>query len=143
MFGVGERMITACEPVVLAVCTSWRLWKRQDHLKIAGPQKPGQDHHLYLPAKTHRISDNATGKAEMDYITVGDEIRWTRAPHWEFRDLKATRKARSIFRNPLLQKALQVPAIQGVRAAYQLPALPEIQAYCRAQVDTLWSMAVA
>ena len=35
-------------------------------------------------------------------------------------------------------KPLQVPVFRNGELVYQLPALPEIQAYCREQVGTLW-----
>ena len=85
--------------------------------------------------KTYRIFDNATGKAEADYITVWDETVDESAP-LELFDPRATWK-RKTYTN-FTAKPLQVPVFQGGELVYQLPALPEIQAYCRAQVDTLW-----
>ena len=38
----------------------------------------------------------------------------------------------------MLFRSLQVPIFQGGRLVYRRPALKDIQAYCREQVDTLW-----
>ena len=82
--------------------------------------------------KTDRIFDNATGKAEADYITVWDETVDESAPLEPSSIPGPPGSARPIRTLP--QSPLQVPVFQGGELVYQLPALPEIQAYCRAQV---------
>ena len=137
VFGVGERMITArSEPVFGGV---YKLAAVEDgDGKIIPKIKVSENlDTITIPhfKKTYRIFDNATGKAEADYITVWDETVDESAP-LELFDPRATWK-RKTYTN-FTAKPLQVPVFQGGELVYQLPALPEIQAYCRAQVDTLW-----
>ena len=137
VFGVGERMITArSEPVFGGV---YKLAAVEDgDGKIIPKIKVSENlDKITIPhfKKTYRIFDNATGKAEADYITVWDETVDESAP-LELFDPRATWK-RKTYTN-FTAKPLQVPVFQGGELVYQLPALPEIQAYCRAQVDTLW-----
>lgn len=63
--------------------------------------------------KTYRIFDNATGKAEADYITVWDETVDESAP-LELFDPRATWK-RKTYTN-FTAKPLQVPGLSGRRA---------------------------
>ena len=63
-------------------------------------------------------------------------LSWLSSAPLELFDPQATWK-RKTYTN-FTAKPLQVPVFQGGELVYQLPALPEIQAYCRAQVDTLW-----
>jgi nicotinate phosphoribosyltransferase len=84
---------------------------------------------------TYRIFDNATGKAEADYITIWDEKVDESAP-LELFDPSATWK-RKTYTN-FTAKPLQVPVFRGGELVYQQPTLQEIQAYCKEQVDTLW-----
>ena len=85
--------------------------------------------------KVYRIYDNATGKAEADYITVWDETVDEMKP-LELFDPQATWKRRT-FRN-FTARPLQAAVFAGGRLVYEEPNLEEIQRYCREQVDTLW-----
>ena len=76
VFGVGERMITArSEPVFGGV---YKLAAVEDgDGKIIPKIKVSENlDKITIPhfKKTYRIFDNATGKAEADYITVWDEV---------------------------------------------------------------------
>ena len=62
--------------------------------------------------------------------------RWTTRQPLELFDPRATWK-RKTFTNFTAQP-LQVPVFQGASWSISGPALPEIQAYCQEQVDTLW-----
>ena len=137
VFGVGERMITArSEPVFGGV---YKLAAVEDAAGNIIPKIKVSENldKITIPhfKKTYRIFDNATGKAEADYLTVWDETVDESAP-LELFDPRATWK-RKTYTN-FTAKPLQVPVFQGGKLVYRLPALSEIQAYCRAQVDTLW-----
>ena len=137
LFGVGERMITAkSEPVFGGVYKLAAIEKEDGTIvpKIKISENVGKITNPHFK-KVYRIFDKATGKAEADYITVWDETVDESAP-LELFDPRATWK-RKTYTN-FTAKPLQVPVFQGGELVYQLPALPEIQAYCRAQVDTLW-----
>ena len=137
VFGVGERMITArSEPVFGGV---YKLAAVEDaagriipKIKVSENVSKITNPHF---KKTYRLFDKATGKAEADYITVWDESVDESAP-LELFDPRATWK-RKTYTN-FTAKPLQVPVFQGGELVYQLPALTEIQAYCKEQVDTLW-----
>ena len=137
VFGVGERMITArSEPVFGGV---YKLAAVEDDQGRIIPKIKVSENETKITTphfKTlYRIFDKATGKAEADYITVWDETVDESAP-LELFDPRATWK-RKTYTN-FTAKPLQVPVFQGGKLVYRLPALSEIQAYCRAQVDTLW-----
>ena len=137
VFGVGERMITArSEPVFGGV---YKLAAVEDDAGNIVPKIKVSENldKITIPhfKKTYRIFDKATGKAEADYITVWDEMVDETAP-LELFDPRATWK-RKTYTN-FTAKPLQVPVFQGGKLVYQLPTLPEIQAYCREQVGTLW-----
>ena len=136
-FGVGERLITAKSAPVFGGVYKLAAVEDGDGKIIPKIKVSENLDKITIPhfKKTYRIFDNATGKAEADYITVWDETVDESAP-LELFDPRATWK-RKTYTN-FTAKPLQVPVFQGGELVYQLPALPEIQAYCRAQVDTLW-----
>lgn len=137
LFGVGERMITSkSDPVFGGVYKLAAIEKEDGTIvpKIKISENVGKITNPHFK-KVYRIFDKATGKAEADYITVWDESVDESAP-LELFDPRATWK-RKTYTN-FTAKPLQVPVFQGGELVYQLPALPEIQAYCKEQVDTLW-----
>ena len=139
-FGVGERLITAKSAPVFGGVYKLAAVEDGDGKIIPKIKVSENLDKITIPhfKKTYRIFDNATGKAEADYITVWDETVDESAP-LELFDPRATWK-RKTYTN-FTAKPLQVPVFQGGELVYQLPALPEIQAYCRyclEQVDTLW-----
>ena len=137
VFGVGERMITArSEPVFGGV---YKLAAVEDAAGNIIPKIKVSENldKITIPhfKKTYRIFDRATGKAEADYITVWDETVDEAAP-LELFDPMATWK-RKTYTDYIL-KPLQIPVFRNGELICEMPALPEIQAYCREQVDTLW-----
>ena len=137
VFGVGERMITArSEPVFGGV---YKLAAVEDAAGNIIPKIKVSENldKITIPhfKKTYRIFDRATGKAEADYITVWDETVDEAAP-LELFDPRATWK-RKTYTDYIL-KPLQIPVFRNGELVCEMPALPEIQAYCREQVDTLW-----
>ena len=137
LFGVGERMITArSEPVFGGV---YKLAAVEDAAGNIVPKIKVSENvdKITIPhfKKTYRIFDRSTGKAEADYLTVWDEEVDESQP-LELFDPLATWKRKTF--NNFIAKPLQVPVFQGGRQVYQCPPLPEVQAYCREQVDALW-----
>ena len=136
-FGVGERLITArSEPVFGGV---YKLAAVEDgDGKIIPKIKVSENlDKITIPhfKKTYRIFDNATGKAEADYITVWDEVIEEGQP-LELFDPDATWKRRTYTDYTI--KPLQEKIFDHGELVYQQPTLPEIQKYCREQIDTLW-----
>lgn len=137
MFGVGERMITArSEPVFGGVYKLAAVEDEAGHVvpKIKVSENVGKITNPHFK-KTYRIFDNATGKAEADYIAVYDEVVDESQP-LELFDPEATWK-RKTYTN-FTAKPLQVQVFKGGELVYQQPTLQEIQTYCREQVDALW-----
>ena len=137
LFGVGERMITArSEPVFGGV---YKLAAVEDGQGNIVPKIKVSENldKITIPhfKKTYRIFDNATGKAEADYIAVWDETVDESRP-LELFDPQATWK-RKTFTN-FTARPLQVQVFRGGRLVYRRPSLQEVQAYCLSQVDTLW-----
>lgn len=136
-FGVGERMITArSEPVfggvykLVAVETAQgdiipKIKISENVAKITTPHFK----------KLYRFYGRDTGKAIADYLTIHDETVDDSQPLTIF-DPDATWKKKTVYN--FTAKELQVPVFRDGELVYTLPALPDIQAYCRAQVDTLW-----
>jgi nicotinate phosphoribosyltransferase len=85
--------------------------------------------------KVYRFYGNDTGKAIADYITVYDETL-DDTKDLEIFDPSATWKKKTVYN--FTARPLLVPVFLGGKRVYDSPSLPEIQAYCRQQVDTLW-----
>ena len=83
----------------------------------------------------YRLYSNDTGKAIADYIAFHDEEIDEKQPLTIF-DPIATWK-RQELQNYTARKLL-CPVFEQGKLVYQCPTLPEIQQYCREQVDTLW-----
>ena len=126
LFGVGERMITSkSDPVFGGVYKLAKIKISENVGKITNPHFK----------KVYRIFDKATGKAEADYITVWDEVIEEGQP-LELFDPDATWKRRTYTDYTI--KPLQEKIFDHGELVYQQPTLPEIQKYCREQIDTLW-----
>ena len=54
----------------------------------------------------------------------------------EIFDPRATWKKKTVYN--FTARELLVPVFIGGKCVYKSPSLPEIQKYCREQVDTLW-----
>ena len=136
-FGVGERLITAkSEPVFGGVYKLAAIEKEDGTIvpKIKISENVGKITNPHFK-KVYRIFDKATGKAEADYITVWDEVIEEGQP-LELFDPDATWKRRTYTDYTI--KPLQEKIFEHGQLVYQQPALPEIQKYCREQIDTLW-----
>ena len=136
-FGVGERMITAkSEPVFGGV---YKLVAVEDEDGTVIPKIKISENveKITIPhfKKVYRFFGNDTGKAIADYITVHDETV-DDSGDLEIFDPDATWKKKVVY--DFTAKELLVPIFLGGKRVYECPSLPEIQAYCREQVDTLW-----
>lgn len=137
LFGVGERMITAkSEPVFGGV---YKLAAVEDQQGNITPKIKISENveKITIPhfKKVYRFYGNDTGKAIADYITVYDEML-DDTKDLEIFDPSATWKKKTVYN--FTARPLLVPVFLGGKRVYDSPSLPEIQAYCRQQVDTLW-----
>ena len=137
LFGVGERLITSSSSPVFGGV--YKLVAVEDasgtvvpKIKVSENVDKITNPHF---KKVYRIYDRETGKAEADYICVHDEELNTDEP-LELFDPDATWK-RKTYRN-FTARPLQEEIFRHGELVYRLPALTEIQDYCRQQVDTLW-----
>ena len=137
LFGVGERLITSSSSPVFGGV--YKLVAVEDAAGTVVPKIKVSENvdKITNPhfKKVYRIYDRETGKAEADYICVHDEELNTDEP-LELFDPDATWK-RKTYRN-FTARPLQEEIFRHGELVYRLPALTEIQDYCRQQVDTLW-----
>ncbi|MGN0969623.1 MAG: nicotinate phosphoribosyltransferase, partial [Evtepia sp.] len=136
-FGVGERLITSkSSPVFGGV---YKLVAIEDDdgriipkIKVSeNPEKIINPHFK----KVFRLYDNESGEAIADVLTVYDEEVKSGEPIRLF-DPRATWKRKTV-RN-FTAKEMLVPIFKNGELVYKLPTLPEIQTYCKSQVDLLW-----
>ena len=137
MFGVGERMITSkSEPVFGGV---YKLVAVEDEKGEIIPKIKVSENieKITIPhfKKVYRFFGNDTGKAIADYITLHDETVDDSHDLVIF-DPHATWKKKTVY--DFNAKELLVPVFLNGKRVYECPSLPEIQAYCREQVDTFW-----
>lgn len=137
MFGVGERLITAkSEPVFGGVYKLAAVEDDEGNItpKIKLSENVGK---ITVPhfKKVYRFYGNDTGKAIADYMTVYDETV-DDTKDLEIFDPRATWKKKTVYN--FTAKELLVPIFLHGECVYESPSLPEIQAYCREQVETLW-----
>lgn len=85
--------------------------------------------------KVYRFYGRDTGKAIADLITLHDE-QVDDTQDLEIFDPMATWKKKTVYN--FTARELLVPVFLKGKRVYDSPTLPEIQAYCRQQVDTLW-----
>ncbi len=137
LFGVGERLITSStSPVFGGV---YKLVAVEDEkgrvlpkIKISENVGKITNPHFKVP---YRLFNRKTGKAEADYLCLYDESIDESKP-LELFDPEATWK-RKTFRD-FRAVPLQERIFRKGELVYNLPTLPEIQARCAQQVDTLW-----
>ena len=137
MFGVGERLITSkSEPVFGGV---YKLCAVEDDKGNIIPKIKVSENveKITIPhfKKVYRFYGKDTGKAIADYITVHDE-KVDDSKDLEIFDPRATWKKKTVYN--FTARELLVPIFLGGKCVYKSPSLPEIQKYCREQVDTLW-----
>lgn len=137
LFGVGERLITSKSDPVFGGVYKLAAVELDDGTivpKIKISENVGKITNPHYK-KVYRLFDNATGKAEADYITLWDEVPDASQPLTLF-DPNAVWKRR-VYTDYAI-KPLQKQIFSGGRLVYERPPLEEIQKYCREQVDTLW-----
>ena len=137
LFGVGERLITArSEPIFGGVYKLMAVENEQGEIipKIKVSENVEK---ITVPhfKKLWRFYGNDTGKAIADYMTVYDETV-DDSRDLEIFDPAATWKKKTVY--DFHARELLVPIFKDGKCVYKSPALPEIKAYCAAQVDTLW-----
>ena len=137
MFGVGERMITAkSEPVFGGVYKLVAI-EEPDGTVIPKIKVSENVEKITIPhfKKVYRFYGRDTGKAIADLITLHDEqVDDTKG--LTIFDPMATWKRKDVYN--FEARELLVPVFLKGKRVYDSPTLPEIQAYCRQQVDTLW-----
>ncbi len=135
-FGVGERLVTSrSEPVFGGV---YKLAAVEENGEIIPKIKVSENTaKITNPSfKTvWRLFDRESGMALADVLTLHDEVIDDTQPY-EIFDPDHTYK-RKLLRNFRAQRLL-VPVFEKGACVYESPTLPEIRAYCRAQLSTIW-----
>ncbi|MBE6876428.1 MAG: nicotinate phosphoribosyltransferase [Ruminococcus sp.] len=135
-FGVGERLVTSkSEPVFGGV---YKLSAVEENGEIIPKIKISENIiKITNPSfKTlWRLYDNESGKAIADVLTLHDEVIDDSQPY-EIFDPVHTYKRKTV--TDFTAKKLQVPVFVNGECVYESPSLPEIQAYCKEQLETLW-----
>ncbi len=85
----------------------------------------------------YRIYDKETGKIRADYITLAEET-FDEAEDLLLFDSNATWKKTLLKGGTYEMKEILVPIFQNGQCVYESPTVMEIQAYCKAQLDTMW-----
>ena len=85
--------------------------------------------------KVYRLRGRDTGKAEADLICVWDETVDPTAP-LELFDPEHTWKRKTL--ENFTAEELLVPVFKNGKQVYSLPALCDIRAHCREELDSMW-----
>ncbi|MEG2204643.1 MAG: nicotinate phosphoribosyltransferase, partial [Oscillospiraceae bacterium] len=135
-FGVGENLITSrSEPVfggvykLAAVEENGVLTPR---IKISeSPEK------ITTPGfkNLYRLYDRTTGMAAADYITLRDEVMDNAKPLTLFDPDTIWKRKRLIDFDAV---CLLEPIYENGARVYHSPSLPDIQAFCKAEMDRMW-----
>lgn len=135
-FGVGERLVTSkSEPVFGGV---YKLAAVEKDGKIIPKIKISENAvKVTNPSfkSVWRLFDNESGKAVADVLTLHDEVIDDTKPY-EIFDPVHTYKRKTVTN--FTAKRLLVPVFVKGECVYESPALPEMQAYCKAQLETIW-----
>ena len=140
-FGVGERLITArSEPVFGGV---YKLVAYEDDNGNVIPKIKLSENvaKITIPQfkKVYRLFDNADGMAIGDWMCTYDEtVEDNLNPDGSLTifDPDVTWKTKTI--SNFTAKQIQVPIFLDGKLVYECPTLPEIQQYCKDQMDTMW-----
>ncbi len=140
-FGVGERLITArSEPVFGGV---YKLVAVEDDQGNVIPKIKLSENvaKITIPQfkKVFRLFDNADGMAIGDWMCTYDEtLEENLNPDGSLTifDPDVTWKTKTIAN--FTAKQIQIPIFLDGKLVYQRPTLPEIQTYCKEQMDTMW-----
>ncbi len=135
-FGVGERLITASSEAVFGGVYKLSAVEKDGEVipkikvseNIAKITTPG----IKIP---WRLYDNETGKAIADVITLNHEKIDDTKPY-EIFDPVHTWKRKTVTN--FTAKKLQVKIMEKGKPVYESPAVSDIAAYCREQVDAMW-----
>ena len=136
-FGVGERLITSRTSPVFDGVYKLAAVEEDDgsivpRIKISENVGKITNPHF---KKVYRFYGRDTGMAEADYICLyNDSVDDTK--DLVIRDPDATWKQKTMTN--FKARELLVPIFKGGELVYKQPTLPEIQAYCRREVATLW-----
>ena len=136
-FGVGERLITSRTSPVFDGVYKLAAVEEDDgsivpRIKISENVGKITNPHF---KKVYRFYGRDTGMAEADYICLyNDTVDDTK--DLVIRDPDATWKQKTMTN--FKARELLVPIFKGGELVYKQPTLPEIQAYCRREVATLW-----
>jgi nicotinate phosphoribosyltransferase len=136
-FGVGERLITSkSNPVFGGVYKLVAVEDEQGNIipKIKISENTAKITNPHFK-RLYRLYDRESGKAIADELTLRDEVIDETKPHVIF-DQNATWKTKEL--TDFTVRELQVPIFQNGELVYNLPSLPDIKAYCRQQIHTLW-----
>jgi nicotinate phosphoribosyltransferase len=136
-FGVGERLITSrSEPVFGGVYKLAAVENDQGEIipKIKVSENTAKITNPHFK-RVYRYYDNESGKALADELCLHSETRTPDQSVTIF-DPNATWKTKTLINFSV--RELQVPVFRNGELVYDLPALPDIQKYCRAQIETLW-----
>ena len=136
-FGVGERLITSRSSPVFDGVYKLAAVEEADgaivpRIKISENVGKITNPHF---KKVYRFYGLDSGMAEADYICLHSESVDDTRP-LVIRDPEATWKQKTMTN--FAARELQVPIYRGGELVYDMPTLPEIQAYCKKEVATLW-----
>ncbi len=136
-FGVGERLITSkSAPVLGGVYKLTAVENDQGEIfpriKISENTAKITNPHF---KRVYRYYDKESGMALADELCLWDEIVTNDVPRTVF-EPNATWKTKTL--TDFVVRELQVPVFRGGELVYQLPSLPDIQAYCADEMETLW-----
>ena len=135
-FGVGERLITSRSAPVFDGVYKLAAVEEDGTIvpKIKISENVGKITNPHFK-KVYRFYGRDSGMAEADYICLHSESVDDTRP-LVIRDPEATWKQKTMTN--FTARELQVPIFRGGELVYDMPTLPEIQAYCKKEVATLW-----
>ncbi len=135
LFGVGERLITAkSDPVfggVYKLVAIERDGEVIPKIKISENVAKITNPHY---KKVYRFYDK-NGMAIADQLCVYDEVLHDNEPI-EIFDSEHTWKRKALTEYTV--RELLVPVFKNGECVYESPAISDIKAYCKQQIDTLW-----
>lgn len=137
LFGVGERLVTSkSTPVFGGVYKLAAIEDEQGNIipKIKVSENTSKITNPHVK-KVLRFFDNESGKALADELCLWNETVDPSQPHTIFHE-HATWKTKTLTNFTV--KELLVPVFVDGQCVYKQPTLPQIQAYCQEQVETLW-----
>lgn len=135
-YGIGERLITSkSAPIFGGVYKLVAVEKDGEiipKIKISENEAKITNPHF---KKVYRLYGRDTDKALADVICLHDEDI-DDSQDYEIFDPKFTWKRKLVY--DFYKEELQVPIFKNGELVYKLPALEEIRAYCKKEVDRQW-----